>query len=186
MPKIEIKNVKYAAFASEETHCFSAVVYIDGKRAFGVKNDGHGGCDDYYPIDARTLGDIWEQVRAINEELGKETIQFEDACLTNNLELVVGDLMNQWLRQEEARKLLRRIAYVKDDGDVYTLPAKHKPTAENLAAVQKASWWKKEYVLLNSLSIEEVIQHMCGEKGKGQAEEERPAERSGAAPAPGM
>ena len=31
--KIELKNVKYSDFASHETHCFEASVYIDGKRA---------------------------------------------------------------------------------------------------------------------------------------------------------
>jgi hypothetical protein len=41
--KIELKNVKYAAFASQETSCFEATVYIDGKRAGKVRNEGHGG-----------------------------------------------------------------------------------------------------------------------------------------------
>ena len=30
--KIEIKHVKYSQFASRETNCFEATVYIDGKR----------------------------------------------------------------------------------------------------------------------------------------------------------
>ena len=28
--KIELKNVQYAAFASEETNCFEATIYVDG------------------------------------------------------------------------------------------------------------------------------------------------------------
>lgn len=46
-PKIILKNLKYAAFASEETSCFSATVYCDGKRLCTARNDGHGGCDSY-------------------------------------------------------------------------------------------------------------------------------------------
>lgn len=46
-PKIILKNLKYAAFASEETSCFSATVYVDGKRLCTARNDGHGGCDSY-------------------------------------------------------------------------------------------------------------------------------------------
>ncbi len=41
--KIELKKFKYAAFASQETNCFEAEVWIDGKRAGHAENDGHGG-----------------------------------------------------------------------------------------------------------------------------------------------
>jgi hypothetical protein len=43
--KVELKNVKYSAFASQETHCFEATVYIDGKRVGTVSNEGYGGPD---------------------------------------------------------------------------------------------------------------------------------------------
>lgn len=49
MPKVELKNVKYAAFASEETSCFEATVYIDGVKKGVVSNDGKGGADRYDP-----------------------------------------------------------------------------------------------------------------------------------------
>lgn len=183
---IKIKNVKYSEFASEETHCFQATVYIDGKRAFGVKNDGHGGCDDYFPLDGQNGKELWEQIRKINEELGKETISWEHGTLQNNLELVVDDLLVNWLKQGDARKLLRKIAYIGEDGKTFTLSAKVKPTESNLAAVQKASWWKKDYVLLNNMPIEEVVERVWG----GPKEKERVAEessnRKSAAPAPGM
>ena len=42
-PKIELKNLKTAEFASEETHCFEATVYLDGKRFCIASNQGHGG-----------------------------------------------------------------------------------------------------------------------------------------------
>ncbi len=41
---ITLKNFKHAAFASQETYCFEATVYIDGKKAGTASNDGHGGC----------------------------------------------------------------------------------------------------------------------------------------------
>lgn len=51
--KITLKNVKFAAFASEETTCFSATIYIDGKTTgTTVGNDGHGGCNHYHGGDA--------------------------------------------------------------------------------------------------------------------------------------
>jgi hypothetical protein len=42
--KITLKNFKHAAFASQETYCFEATVYIDGKKAGTASNEGHGGC----------------------------------------------------------------------------------------------------------------------------------------------
>jgi hypothetical protein len=41
---ITLKNFKHAAFASQETYCFEATVYIDGKKAGHASNEGHGGC----------------------------------------------------------------------------------------------------------------------------------------------
>jgi hypothetical protein len=46
-PVITLKNLKHAEFASEETHCYSATVYLDGKRFCLASNDGHGGPDRY-------------------------------------------------------------------------------------------------------------------------------------------
>lgn len=48
--EITLKNIKHSEFASHETHCFEATVYIDGKRAFGVENDGQGGPNNYFPL----------------------------------------------------------------------------------------------------------------------------------------
>ena len=43
--KIEMKNISYYKRGSEETPCYNATVYINGKKAVEVSNDGHGGCD---------------------------------------------------------------------------------------------------------------------------------------------
>lgn len=46
---IELRNVKFISSMSEETNCFTASVYIDGKREGEVGNDGRGGCHRYHP-----------------------------------------------------------------------------------------------------------------------------------------
>lgn len=48
--EITVKNLKVAEFASEETLCYEATVYVDGMRAFTARNDGHGGPDYFHPI----------------------------------------------------------------------------------------------------------------------------------------
>lgn len=44
---LSLKNVKIMRSLSEETICFSATIYIDGKKACNVSNRGNGGCHDY-------------------------------------------------------------------------------------------------------------------------------------------
>jgi len=48
---LEVKNISHYARGSEETPCYNATVYINGKKAIEVSNDGHGGMDrqDSYP-----------------------------------------------------------------------------------------------------------------------------------------
>ena len=49
--KLEVKNISHYARGSEETPCYNATVYINGKKAIEVSNEGHGGSDrqDTYP-----------------------------------------------------------------------------------------------------------------------------------------
>lgn len=49
-PVLELRGVKYAAFASDETACYRATLYVDGRKFCEVSNDGHGGCDDHFPV----------------------------------------------------------------------------------------------------------------------------------------
>ena len=48
---IELVNLQYSAFASQETPCYTATVRIGGVDAGMVRNDGQGGCSCYIPAD---------------------------------------------------------------------------------------------------------------------------------------
>lgn len=45
--KVELKNIKLMPSLSDETECFSATIYINGKKAGTVKNRGQGGEHEY-------------------------------------------------------------------------------------------------------------------------------------------
>ena len=160
--KIELKNIKYFAPHSQETHCFEATVYIDGQRAFGVNNDGWGGPNNYFPVDKKSKqNEIYKKVQAINAELEKEEIPIgdgNDRTVKKCMEIVVGNLMNKHLAVKEAKKMLKKISYADTKGNLYSLPAKYKPSDELFKAVKKAKWWKKSFVLLNTLSAEEIAE----------------------------
>ena len=151
---ITLKNIHVNERMSEETYCFDATVYLNGKRVFAVSNHGHGGENRYHEVKGG-VANVYDKVAEIDAELGKEKCPPPYESLDNCLEIVIGDLVSQWLTDKDIKKMLRKIAYVKN-GQIYTLPAKFKPVAEHLEGVQKASWWKEDYVLLNTLPIEEV------------------------------
>jgi len=84
--KIEVKNISHYARGSEETPCYNATVYINGKKAVEVSNDGHGGCDRQhtYPESGFRLQDIdkW-----CVEKFGQETWEHGGKTYSTDLDL---------------------------------------------------------------------------------------------------
>lgn len=46
--KITLKAIKHSKFASQETDCYTANLYVDGTKIGTVSNAGHGGCDEFW------------------------------------------------------------------------------------------------------------------------------------------
>jgi len=60
--KLELKNITYYKQGSEETPCYNAIVYVDGKKMISVGNDGHGGSDRQH-----SYGDYsWNDIEKVN------------------------------------------------------------------------------------------------------------------------
>lgn len=110
--KIELRNIKISAFMSRETPCFQAVVYIDGKRASVVENDGQGGCDCWHDRDAQAR--IEAYARTLPPAIGG------DNPLAMSAEILIGNLLNEHIRaQALKRALAKRIVFTRDSGSVY-------------------------------------------------------------------
>ena len=104
---IQLKNVKYSAFASRETHCFQASIYIDGKKVGTVENEGYGGPDSFHP------STVADQINEYAKNL--PPIQFEGMTMAQNAETVIGELMNKYLQGKQLNSLLSsRLVYVKN------------------------------------------------------------------------
>ena len=162
--KIELKNIKHSEFASHETHCYQATLYVDGKRTATVSNDGNGGCDLCEPISVKGGGildrdpDAIARLKAVDaylREHGNHKTYNNDMLIMEDLEMRCCTLVNEWLQDREIKKLMRRISYIKGDG-IYQLPAKYKPTPANLASVMRSQWWDMKYVMLSGLSLGEA------------------------------
>lgn len=150
---ISLKNVKYIAANSLDSHCFSATVYVDGKKSFVASDDGCGGNIVFsgVPKHLNTL----EMSRKLfdDSDCTKEEARY---LRDNYLEVVIGNLVNDFLARKEALRILKRISYI-HGGEIYSFKAKFKPTPENLAKVKQLDSWKKGSILLNELPKEEAI-----------------------------
>lgn len=58
MKNLSLKNLKFHEDMSEETPCFSADLYENGKLIAHVKNNGRGGCNDVHPAKGLTYKDV--------------------------------------------------------------------------------------------------------------------------------
>jgi len=107
--KIEMKNISYYKRGSEETPCYNATVYINGKKAVEVSNDGHGGSDRQhtYPQCAFNLREINDW--CINT-FGKSTWEYGGKTYSTDLDLehYCHDELYNWLDAKELKKELKK------------------------------------------------------------------------------
>jgi len=104
LKSIELKKVKTCKFASKETDCFEAQVWVDGVRAGWVSNDGNGGCNKYVAFEKGEfsnggLADILDSVAVA--EIPNRT--FDGLVIKSNAETLINDL----LIERECKALLR-------------------------------------------------------------------------------
>jgi hypothetical protein len=124
--RITLAKVKYAAFASEETLCFEATVLFDGNPVCIVSNDGHGGADRHHALKGETFQQMYARLDPVNAYIATlPPVKLDTNTIAADLELVVGDLMNEWLIARDLdRALGKKWLYTVGDEafPVYFLP----------------------------------------------------------------
>jgi len=105
--KIEIKNIKHFESMSEETNCFQASVYIDGKKAGLASNRGHGDPINIVPYELhKSIDDYAKTLPPIN---------YHGLVLEQDAETIIGDLLTDWLIAKDLKKIMSsRIIFAKD------------------------------------------------------------------------
>ena len=114
---IQLKNVKIAWNMSEETTAFTASLYINGKKAADVKNDGRGG-------DNRT----WFMDRELEKEFCEfcTTLPYPGESFNMTYDSFIGVLLDEWIENDDWKKACRKgIVYTKhgeeNDGKYWTV-----------------------------------------------------------------
>ena len=163
-PVIELKNIKHTAWASEETHCYQATLYVDGVKWGIVSNAGHGGCDNFYG-ENKSYNDIKELNSRIAETY--EPYTFGDGndevmlgavprSINQDLDMVCGDLVNQWLRDKDFNRAMKaKVLFTKPDvRGVWQLAVKKPLTLEVMLAKLKTI--NPQYTYLADLPVDEA------------------------------
>jgi hypothetical protein len=112
--KIELKNISYYKQGSEETPCYNAIVYVNGKKAIDVGNDGHGGCDHQHGIGEYNYKDIEEVNKWCIKTFGQESFTYqsdgkEEVCTYDfDLEQFCHDELYKWLDKKALKKDMQK------------------------------------------------------------------------------
>ena len=149
--KVELKNIKYAQFASEETSCFQATVYINGKRSLIARNDGRGGCNMYDPISSGAHTQLEEYAKSLPE---REFGAGMKGSYQPDADTVIEDLLIASLYLKDMKRALKKqILFVKPGSDaVWSFSC--KPTADNIGTILEKN---PTYKLLNIMPEDEAL-----------------------------
>ena len=78
--KLELKNIKHFPSGSRETPCYNADVFINGKKAIHVYNDGNGGCDAQLMIKPFTYTELRDVYNYLNDQSEIDHEPLEEWC----------------------------------------------------------------------------------------------------------
>jgi len=161
---LELKNISHYARGSEETPCYNATVFINGKRTIEVSNDGRGGMDRQHQY-SNEQG----TVRQVNEwcikTFGTREIDYtsdgEKASFTvdQDLEDFCHKKLYEWLDAKELKKDLNKKFLFLEDKKSKELRAYKKVKGEDEELFQSFFRGKHEKgVLLNNLPFDDALQ----------------------------
>lgn len=144
--KIELKKIQFFEAGSEETNCYTGTVYINGKPAIEVSNDGHGGCDRQYPINGhdRSIIDAANEYCRKNhcatvflwEGKDKNNLKQSD-ILYSNLEFWCSDQIEKDAQKKLVKKLTaKKVSFIQGD-DILSIPTTAHPEDKVIAFIRQ-------------------------------------------------
>lgn len=107
--KIELKKLKVFESGSEETYCFTADIWIDGRYQGSVRNDGRGGSHIISPPSIEAQMDAWGKTLPrydlgipSHEDPSKPMMVEQDA------ESLINDIVEKHLQSKDLKKLMSK------------------------------------------------------------------------------
>ena len=156
--KLELKAIKHTSWASHETHCFQAALYVEGKPVAIVGNDGQGGCDYEYDH-PKCKADYRATMKAVHDyfkSLPKEPSEWSEDGFAQQLEYWCADQVNEFLISRELKRKMKShvLSQLKGKDGIYQ--TKFHPT------VTKGEWIINKQAgvtrrILNDMPFDEAL-----------------------------
>jgi hypothetical protein len=163
--KFELKNVQYLAANSRDSHCFSATLYVDGKRFCLVSDDGWGGETRFEPFSHGKYGQLQSKLREFDAELlqefGSETHERGDGSTftmqNEKVEYIVCNLVNDFLLDRDIKRDLSKRVLWQEEGTTGVLQTQCARNKETLNKwIEQVADREEVTEVLNLLPIEKV------------------------------
>lgn len=127
-----LKNIKINHKLSEETYCYTATLYLNGKKVAECSNHGHGGNDLYRWVSEAARDEARAAARALDPE-ALPGVKLGDWIV----EFAVGDLLNDHVRKEDLKRMMRTKTLFRKptetyrDGEWCTVQSKFDPKVKS-------------------------------------------------------
>lgn len=108
--KIELKNIKIAAFMSQETTSFVADIYVNGKKVGYAHNEGTGGSTNCQPYGVENF-DVFKQAENFCKSMPAKVLKYEgekDITIPMDLESFIEDLLYEEINRREEAKIAKK------------------------------------------------------------------------------
>ena len=163
--KLELKNIKHSEFASHETFCYEANLYVNGKPFAHVSNDGQGSADYLYQDDRFKDLEAWNKCHALLKIHCADKFRWNmDDCFKTQsnvygwregtIETACHELMTDYLIRKDLNKALKEPCYLDGNQIVsYNVSSKRPNIFDQLRRQLK----KPDLVFLNELPKDEAF-----------------------------
>jgi hypothetical protein len=153
--KLELKSINFQPNMSEETNCYRAVLWVDGKPLAHLKNSGRGegDCADPHEKSGLNMPQVYEKLKEVSkftdENLKPDDWKYD---FPYDWEMWVGDQLNMYDLKKYFRRKLNAGAIVFRGGKVLFAKCSKLQMPRVLAKAEKTD------VILNNLPFEEAFQ----------------------------
>lgn len=135
--KIELKRISYNKRLSQETHAYSADIWVNGVKRGTVQNSGQGGPDNIFPRD------LAHEIEAYAKTLPQ--VDCHGTKLDMCAEILFGDMMNAHIVSTEIKRIMKtKLLFVSTDGKMYSVKGTVAP--------------KDAVKVLNTLPFDEAVE----------------------------
>jgi hypothetical protein len=137
-PKLELKNIKIITAMSEDSACFTATLYVDGKRTALCSNHGQGEPTDFDVLNKPK----WDEFETYAKSVAKYEIEYA-------AQIVDALIFEEDMRKQRKRWLRSNVIFrLKGDKKGEWRTCKHQGRRDEAAAAMRKKYGAKIETLI--------------------------------------